>query len=250
VAFSTVLIMRFDVLGPLRVTGPDGPVPIPRGRTAATVCWLVANMNERVSFAGLADVLWSDPPIDAAAKAGGIVRTLQPLLGPALEVGRYAVLRLSPGDIDSVRFERLLDAAFDKLDRGEHLSVEDDLVEALRWWRGSPYPELDRALPVMGLVDRLEELRLRAEEELGALAMRGQVDYPHVARLRSLTIRHPDRLRFHHQLAQALYRCGRQIEALQELAGLRARGCCDARTLALSSAILQQAAALAEGEFR
>lgn len=249
--FSSVRNMLIDVLGPLRVRRGDEAIRIPQGRAAAATCWLAANVGERVSFSGLAEVLWPDVPPGASAKATRVLRSLVPLLGDALTFHNgAAILDLPPEAVDAVRFERLVaEIATVGSTRPAEIRVER-LQEALRMWRGEAYVELERAVPAIGLLDRLTGQRVAVEQELGALALAGQVDYADVARLRSLTITYPREPRLRHQLAQALYRTGRQIEALEELSQMRTIGLDDAATAALGAAILRQEERLYQEEFR
>lgn len=242
--------VRFDVLGPLRVTAPGGPVTVPGGRSAAALCWLVANANRPVSFDSLVDVLWTRAPDNAPAKVRMLVRSLVPVLGPTiLLVDRQARLVVSDDAIDAGRFARLIHEAAGYLRADDLARAHVNLDEALALWRGDPYPELNRAVPTIGMIDELIELRLGAAEDLNALALRGPVDYTLVAELRSLAILHADRPRLARQLALALYRTDRQIEAL-DLLSLTGRelGDADGRTSGLRTAMLNHRPELASGE--
>lgn len=241
--------MFFDVLGPLRLTAPDGQVRVPSGASARAVCWLVANVNQSVSMAGLAGAVWPDATANGPAKAAALVRTLGPILGGSLQVERgHARLAVPEGSVDAVRFSRLVADGVDCLESGDVAMAEADLSAALNLWRGEPYPELERALPAVSTIDRISELQKVATEELVGIALRNQVDYPLVAELRGLVIQHPERPRLGRQLALALYRTGRQLEALDVLADLRARQGDESSLQALQSAILRQAPELVNGE--
>lgn len=241
--------MFFDVLGPLRLTAPGGQLRIPSGASARAVCWLVANVNRPVSVANLAAVVWPDERGNAASKASALLRTLGPTLGDSLRVERgHAHLDVPEGSVDAVRFSRLVADGVDCLKSGDAEMAEADLSAALNLWRGDPYPELERALPAIATIDRLRELQLVATEELMGIALRNRVEYPLVAELRALVVEHPDRPRLWRQLALALYRTGRQLEALDVIADLRGGPGDEASLHALQSAILRQAPELAEGE--
>ena len=241
--------MFFDVLGPLRLTAPDGQIRVPAGASARAVCWLVANVGQSVSMAGLAAVVWPDGSAGGSTKAAALLRTLGPILGDSLEVDRgRARLAVPDGSVDAVRFSRLVADGVDCLESGDFAMAEADLSAALNLWRGEPYPELERALPAVATIARISELQKVATEELMGIALRSQVEYPLVAELRGLVVQHPDRPRLGRQLALALYRTGRQLEALDVLADLRARPGEEAPLQALQSAILRQAPELADGE--
>lgn len=241
--------MFFDVLGPLRLTAPSGHVRVPSGASARAVCWLVANVNQSVSLAGLGSVVWPDEPVGGVTKAAALLRTLAPVLGESLRVDRgNARLDVPEGSVDAVRFSRLVADGVDCLESGDVVMAEADLGAALNLWRGDPFPELDRALPAVATIDRISELHLIATEELMGIALRGRVEYPLVAELRALVVEHPERPRLWRQLALALYRTGRQLEALDVIADLRGSPGDEPSLHALQSAILRQAPELVEGE--
>lgn len=238
------------MLGPLRVADARGPVDVPRGRSAAALCWLVANANHAVHPEALVPVLWTDPPANALGKVRLIVRSLVPVLDAGtLEFGELARLTVSDDAVDARRFERLVRDARTHLAAGEPARAQANLQDALALWRGDPYPELGRTLPAIGLIDHLVESRLAAEEELNALALGAAVGYPLVAELRAQVVLHPERPRLRRQLALALYRTDRQVEALQVLRELRREhGDADGRSAALEWAMLKHAPELALGE--
>jgi DNA-binding SARP family transcriptional activator len=236
--------VHFDVLGPLRVTGSAGRVPVPSGRSSAALAWLVANANEWLSINGLVSLLWRDPPATAAAKTRLLVRSLEPLLEPGTLEFSDRVRLIVPGQaVDAWRFEELVTEARKHLvtghAAGDARRARVNLREALALWRGDPYPELDRALPAQAVIERLHELRVTAIEELNELAL-AEADYALVAELRSQVILFPDRSRLRRQLALALYRTDRQVEALDVLRELRRElGDDDGRSAALQAAFLR-----------
>lgn len=213
--------MHFDVLGPLRVTGAHGRVTVPAGRTSAALAWLVANANEWVSIDALVELLWRDAPATAAAKTRLMLRSLEPLLEPGtLEFADRVRLVAAEQAVDAWRFEGLVTEAGKLVATGDAHRARVNLEEALGLWRGDPYPELDRALPAQAAIDRLAELHVDAIEELNELDL-AHPDYVLVAELRSQAILYPDRPRIRRQLALALYRTERQVEALDVLRELR-----------------------------
>ncbi len=242
----------FDVLGPLRVSGADGVVSLPGGRSATALAWLVLHANQPVSIDWLAGELWPDRAENAPVKARMLLRGLIPLVGSsALQVDAQARLVVSDDAIDAWRFEQLVRQGRDHLRRGDGARARANLDAALALWRAEPYPELDRAVAAIGDIDRLVELRLVAVEEATSLALRGQVDYALVADLRALVVRHPERARLRRQLAVALYRTGRQVEALDSMAAtMRELGDDGGETAALRAAILQHDDRLTHGELR
>jgi len=213
--------VHFDVLGPLRVTGAQGRVTVPAGRTSAALAWLVANANEWVSIEALVELLWRDAPATAAAKTRLMLRSVEPLLEPGtLEFADRVRLVAAEQAVDAWRFEGLVAEAGKLVAAGDPHRARVNLEEALGLWRGDPYPELDRALPAQAAIDRLAELHAHAIEELNELDL-AHPDYVLVAELRSQAILYPDRPRIRRQLALALYRTERQVEALDVLRDLR-----------------------------
>lgn len=198
----------------------------------------------------MATILWSDPPPSAVEQVQVLVRKLVGVLGPeTLIVDGRPRLVVADDASDARCFERLLADAGSHLAGGECAQTRADLTAALELWRGEPYRELDRAVPALGTLERLTDMRLGAIEDLNTLDLTGNVDYTLVADLRSWVILYPQRPRLWRQLAQALYRCGRQVEALQTVA--EARGALDYPDPALArleTAILRQDAALEAGE--
>jgi DNA-binding SARP family transcriptional activator len=247
---SSVAIVHFDVLGPLRVSNADGRVAVPGRQTAAALCWLVLNANEPVSIDSLVSVLWTRPLPTAPAKARLLARSLGPLLDQAtLEVGDHVRLVTSDDAVDARRFERLFREGRSQLATGDTSRGRANVEEALALWRGDPYPGLDRALPALAEIDRLADLRLDAIETLNSLLLAEPVDYPLVAELRAQVILYPDRPRLRRQLALALYRTDRQVEALEIV---RSQGVGrddgDGPAAALQAAILRHDPQLAQGE--
>lgn len=237
--------MRFDVLGPLRVTGAGGRVGVPGGRSSMALAWLVANANDWMSIDALASVLWPQSPGRAGAKTRLLVRSLEPLLEPGtLEfAGKPAAERVrlvaSGQAVDAWRFTELVTEARASEKAGDAGRARVNLEEALRLWRGDPYPELDRALPAQAMIDRLTDLRITAIEMLNGLGL-PEADYALVAELRAQVILFPERPRLRRQLALALYRTGRQVEALDVLRELRRElGDEDGRAAALEAAMLR-----------
>ncbi len=206
--------MEFAILGPLRVTGPEGPIEInaPKQR-ALLATLLVSHRSDVVSAERLIDVLWDEDPPPTAAKALQVhVSQLRRALGAETILTRptgYAV-KLAPGELDLERFESLVERAR----RAPSEEAAQQLREALALFRGPPLTDALLLGPASNEADRIESARLdaleqRIEHDL-TLGRHGDV----AGELESLAAEHPYRERLHAQLMLALYRSGRQADAL------------------------------------
>jgi DNA-binding SARP family transcriptional activator len=199
----------------------------------AVLALLVAHAGRVVSVAALVDGLWGEyPPPDAARTVRTYVSRLRTALLPAA-AGRRAdelivtrppgyTLRLDPDTLDAARFERLAVAGGQALEAGQPAVAAERLAAALGLWRGDAYAEFGDTPALLAEGARLEQLRRaavedRIEADLAA-GMGGQL----IAELEGLVGRHPGHERLWGQLMTALYRSGRQVDALQ--AYQRARG--------------------------
>jgi WD40 repeat protein/DNA-binding SARP family transcriptional activator len=205
------------VLGPVELWRDGEPVHVGGPRQSALLALLVSRANEVVSGDRLLEELFGDGATAGSANAvQAAVSRLRRLLEPgALETrGRGYVLHVGADQLDSARFERLLAEGRAQLGGGDAATAAATLREALSLWRGAALgdlavPESVRAdarrldeLRVVGLMDRIE-----AELELGAAQQL-------VPELESLVAEHPLQERLRGQLMLALYRCGRQADAL------------------------------------
>src|SRR4051794_8576777 len=208
--------MDFALLGPLRVTGPEGPVEVRAAKQRALLAMLLLNHRDAaVSSTRLIDALWGEDPPPTAMKALQVyVSQLRRTVGGATIVTRapgYAI-DLDGGGLDLARFETLTARAAGEPPE----TAAATLREALALFRGPPLADA----PLEGLAateaDRLEGLRLATlEQRLDLeLELSGARHASLVGELEALTAEHPYRERFHAQLMLALYRSGRQADAL------------------------------------
>jgi DNA-binding SARP family transcriptional activator len=205
--------MEFRILGPLEVSGSDGPLPLGGAKQRALLALLLLNANRVVGRDWLVDGLWGErPPETAVTTVQVYVSRLRKVLPGGTLVTRPPgyLLVVDDGNVDVQRFERLVREA-----RGaEPARASALLCEALALWRGPPLAEFREEPFARVDAARLEEmlvaaLEQRVEAEL-ALGGHGEV----VAELEALVVRHPHRERLRAQLMLALYRSGRQTEAL------------------------------------
>ena len=208
--------MQLDVLGTVRarLDGEERHLGGPKPRLV--LARLACSPGRPVSTDELVDTVWSDdPPADPRRSLQVYVSSLRRALdGVDLEHrdGAY-VLHLDPDSIDACRFADLVDRGIRQLE-DDPIGAAGYLQEALGLWRGRPFGDLGDQPALAGEVARLDELHLRAlEGRIDADLARGLKDEL-VAELRGLVDRHPLRERFWEQLILALYRSGRQGEAL------------------------------------
>ena len=209
--------MEFRILGPLDVRNGDQAVELAGGRQRALLALLIVNANETVSTDRIVEELWgAQSPQTAPKVIQNHVSQLRRGLGDGLLVteGSGYRLRVDPGSLDVDLFEKLLADGRRALERGDAESSADLLRESLALWRGSPLADVAFEPFAQAEVARLEERRLVAvEERIEADLMLGRHD-DLVGELESLIDRNPLRERLRALLMLALYRSGRQSEAL------------------------------------
>jgi DNA-binding SARP family transcriptional activator len=207
--------MDFRILGPLEVADGDSLVALPGAKQRALLAILLLRVNEVVSADRLIDDLWGEQSPGSGRTALQVrISQLRKALGPAGEVliTRPAgyILKLDPQHLDLHRFERLVEEA----DAAAAAAAAVKLREALALWRGPPLADLAYESFAQAAIGRLEELRLGVlEKRIEAdLALGRHADL--VAELEAFTTEHPLREHVRAQLMLALYRCGRQADAL------------------------------------
>ena len=210
--------MEFKVLGPLEVIGPRGRIKIGSGLQRAILALLVLHVGETVSTDHLIDEVWGDDPPPSARHAIGVhVARLRRALGVAcIESQPHGYrLRAEGSDIDLGRFESLLSEASRALAVGDPQAAADALAVALALWRGPALADLATTNTARADRARLDELRAVAlERRIDAeLACGRHLEL--VPDLRRLVSEMPLREVFHARLMLALYRSGRQAEALE-----------------------------------
>jgi DNA-binding SARP family transcriptional activator/WD40 repeat protein len=213
------------VLGSLEVEGHDGSLEVGGPKERAALAVLAAHVDEVVSGELLIDALWGDqPPRSAAKLVQNLVLRLRKALGRDLietRPGGY-VLRVEPDAVDARRFERLVAEGRTLASRNEMPAALAALTEAVGLWRGRPLGELADWPPVQPQVTQLEELHRCAEEELAEAALAVAHHREWVPRLEALVTEEPLRERRWGLLMVALYRSGRQTDALRAYQRARA----------------------------
>jgi DNA-binding SARP family transcriptional activator/tetratricopeptide (TPR) repeat protein len=249
--------VEFRILGPLEVLKDSQAVSLPRGQGRTLLAILVLRAGEVVSTDRLIDELWGeDPPATATNALQNLVSKLRKRLEPASASGVLPtvlethlpgyLLAIDPGQVDANRFRHLLAEA-------REASVDDRaamLHRALSLWRGPALADFIYEPFAQTEIAALEELRLTAIEERIeadlALGRHGEL----VGELEGLASEHPLRERLRGHLMLALYRSGRQVEALEVYTNTRQKlveelGIEPGRSLQqLQGAILRQDASL------
>jgi YVTN family beta-propeller protein len=210
----------FRLLGPLEVSDGTDPIRLAEGRQRSVLVLLLLHRNEAVASERLIDALWGEAPPARAAKmlqnhVGQVRRALRDRDGRRLQTRGHAyALQVREGELDVDRFEELVRAGGEALARGRPANAAARLREALALWRGPPLADVAYEAFAQGEIARLEELHSVAlEQRIDAdLALGRHADL--VGELEALVRRQPLRERLRGQLMVALYRCGRQADAL------------------------------------
>lgn len=215
--------MEVSVLGPLRVTGRSGAVEIRGAKERTLLAHLVAASGRMVPTGDLVDSLWGDaPPRTAAKSLQTYVLRLRNALepdrdgAPTLLVTEGAGYRLDTEQVrvDGHEFERLVRLARQALDEGQPQAASTAAADALGLWRGPAYAGFEDTGFGRAEARRLEELRLSAVE-LGLTAdLRRGRSGAVVAEAERLVGEQPLQERWWQLLVLALYREGRQSDAL------------------------------------
>ena len=216
---------EFGILGPLEVRRSGRAVPLGGPRQRAVLALLLLEANRVVSMDRLAEDLWGgDPPEEWVTSLQTYVFHLRRALEPdrargaaggvLVTSGRGYLLRVNRERLDAAAFQDGLTAGRAALEAGQHAEAAETLRQALRLWRGPVLADLADYAFTRPEVARLEELRLAAlEARIDTDLALGRHDAL-TAELEQLVAEHPLRERLHGQLMLALYRCGRQAEAL------------------------------------
>ena len=227
--------MDFRILGSFEVRSGGRLVGLGGEKPRALLAILVLHRNQVVSADRLIDELWGESPPETALRTlQAYVSRLRKALGPngaspsedpesasvanggvLLTRGRGYVLEVAPGELDLERFRELAEHGRDALAGGNPEEAATVLSEALGIWRGPPLADFAYEPFAQAAIAQLEELQLAAlEDRVEADLALGQAREL-VGELRDLIARHPLRERLRGQLMLALYRSGRQAEALE-----------------------------------
>jgi predicted ATPase/DNA-binding SARP family transcriptional activator len=251
--------VRYGILGPVELRDGERSLAVEGRRQAGLLVLLLLHANRAMSAEEIIDAVWSDLPADGARKRlrMAIVRareTLASCAGPGAPALRTVptgyVLDVGHGDLDVDVFEAGVADGRRALESGDAERARRTLAAALALWRGPALADVayeDWAQPE---IRRLEDMRLAALESRIDADLRLGHHAELVAELESLVGRHPTREGFVEQLMLALYRCGRQTDALDAYRRTRERLLADLglepgpRLRALQGEVLVQAPSL------
>jgi DNA-binding SARP family transcriptional activator len=208
---------EFRLLGPLEIVVDGRPVRLDAGKPRALLALLLLNRNRAVATDVLVEELWGEAAPARATKTVQVyISQLRKALGPDRVVTKPPgyELRVEEGELDLDRFERLATEARERLAGGDAKGAAQLLEQALALWRGPALREFRTEPFADAAASRLEELRLAAQEDL----LQAEIDAGRHADalpgLETLVKAEPLRERPRELLMVALYRAGRQADAL------------------------------------
>ncbi|SNQ48350.1 DNA-binding transcriptional activator of the SARP family [Frankia canadensis] len=213
---------RYAVLGPLRVFGEEREIEISARKMEILLAVLLIRANQVVSLSQVMAELWGEaPPRRATASVHVYVSNLRKLLSwpdgddnPIYTRNPGYMLTMGDDELDLHTFQREVEQGRGHVRERRYEQAARCLRAGLELWRGPAFNEYREGPIVSGFVGWLEESRLECVELLidAELAMGRHRQL--VGQLLALTAEYPLREFFHHRLMLALYRCGRQAEAL------------------------------------
>ena len=211
-------------MGPLEVEEGAGRLAIGSRRERALLTLLAVRAPRAASMSEIVDGLWGEDPPRTAHKAvqTAIVNLRRKLVEPVIVTTADGyLLDIRASDVDMHRFEQLIASSRMMAGRQQIAGAEELLVEALALWRGEPLGDLSATLTGRAEATRLSELKLLAEEESADLALAQGRHAQLIAQLHAAVAASPLRERRWSQLMLALYRSGRQADALRAYQRLR-----------------------------
>lgn len=216
--------MRFNLLGPLEVVTAERALPLGGVIQRATLGYLVLNANKTVATSRLVKALWGDDaPMTSRKMVQNAVSGIRRLLEEPGAEGRMVrlataphgyQLNIDPETVDTVRFRALAARGRSELAAGFPELAVDTLAECLGLWRDSVLADLAETGINWPSFAQLERERLAAYEDWATAALELGRHHELVCELEEMAAAVPTRERLCRHLMLALYRCGRQYEAL------------------------------------
>ncbi len=221
--------MQFRILGPLQVLAAGHPIDPGAPKQRALLAFLLINANRVVSVDRILEEVWSGEPPPGGTKTLQVhVSKLRKALaaggsaggGPLRTCGPGYVLEVEPDDLDAALFERLWRRARADLEVNPGRAAAD-LRHALGLWRAPALADFTYEPFAQGEIHRLEDLRLSAMEDAVEADLALGREAEALPQLEALCDEHPLRERLRGQLMVALFRLGRQADALRACSELR-----------------------------
>jgi DNA-binding SARP family transcriptional activator len=210
-------VLGFGILGPIEAVYDGARLQLGGPRRRSTLALLLLNANRVVSIDLLADALYAGrPPVTAVTQVHRQVSELRKVLGSEAirtQASGY-VINVARGQLDLFRFEQLVSDAAEAMSRSDATRAATLLKDALALWRGDPLGDLGGEEPFVSHTRRLEELRLATQERLAEAELALGRHAGVAAELEPLVAGHPLRESLRALQMLALYRSGRQAEAL------------------------------------
>jgi DNA-binding SARP family transcriptional activator len=212
--------MDYRILGPLEALDGERRLPLGGARQRSVLALLLLHGNEALTRDVIIDQLWGEePPATAAKVLQNCISALRKELPGGTDTlrtvrGAYTLV-LGADELDRDRFERLVAEGRAALTEERHAEAGEQLQKALALWRGAPLSDFTYERFAQEEITRIEELHIAAlEDRIEADLALGRHDEL-APELEALVTRHPLRERLRRQLMLALYRAGRQAEALE-----------------------------------
>lgn len=222
--------MQLNVLGPLEVVGDAGALSIGGPKKRAALGYLVLQANGVVATSQLVKAIWpGNAPSTARKMVQNAVSEIRAMFARHDHDGSFALLTHSPGyllraeetQVDLLRFERLAGVGRQALAKGAWAEASEALDSACRLWRGTALADLADTGITWPKLDALREARCTTMEDFFEAGLAQGRHYDLLTELGRLAAAQPHRERACRLLMLALYRCGRQVDALDALARTR-----------------------------
>lgn len=219
------------ILGPIEVWKARERLALGGPRQLMLFAFLALHANRAVSSDSLVDALWGPERCRGANRLKSAVCRLRGALAPIEEIGGVALrsvvggylLAVGPGRLDAEMFETQVQDGRRTLASGNPARARELLAAALELWRGEPFAEVAFESFAQADARRLEELRLLAIEARNDAELQLGRHLELAGELEALALKHPTRERLAAQLIIALYRSGRQADALDRYQRTRAQ---------------------------
>jgi DNA-binding SARP family transcriptional activator/pimeloyl-ACP methyl ester carboxylesterase len=211
--------MEFRVLGPLTVADGDASLQVGGPKQRTVLAMLIAHAGRPLTAETIALAVYGlDVDDGGKRRVQTYISTLRSIIGDVIvKVGPGWLLDVDRADIDAAWFEELYEAARS----AESLKASELLREALGVWRGEPYSGIEAHGALDGEITRLVELRIAAEHARISADLNLGRDADLIGDIEGLMAEHPYQERFRAQHMLALYRAGRQTEALRSFQEMR-----------------------------